>query len=124
MANMNDLAKEFGKRLSTLRVSRNLTQMEVAIKAGVSDSYIGMMERGDRLPHVPALIAVAKALDVPVTYFFEEEIAASTVADLRLMAPLLTVVKRLKMSPDDVTKAARVVWATFFPFGKMEKPPV
>lgn len=108
----------------SLRTKLGLTQTEVATKANLSVSYIGMLERGDRLPHIDVLFAVASALDVPLTYFFEEPNEAADLAYLRTMAPIVLVVKRLRLSPANIQKAARVVWAGFAPFDKMEKPPV
>lgn len=120
----DELAKDVGERLLSLRTKLGLTQTEVAAKANLSVSYIGMLERGDRLPHIDVLFSVASALDVPLTYFFEEPNEAADLAYLRTMAPIVLVVKRLRLSPANIQKAARVVWAGFAPFDKMEKPPV
>jgi transcriptional regulator with XRE-family HTH domain len=51
--------------LLTLRRQRRLTQGALAKKAGLSISYISMMERGGRAPTLGTLEALAKALRVP-----------------------------------------------------------
>jgi transcriptional regulator with XRE-family HTH domain len=43
---------------------------ELARRAGVSPSLISQMERGQSLPSVSTLFAIAEALDVPVDAFF------------------------------------------------------
>ena len=56
------LASNFKKNLKTQRTKRGLTQEEVANKAGVSVSYISMLERGSRCPPLDTLETLAAAL--------------------------------------------------------------
>ena len=55
-----------------LREAQRLTQDELAKKAGVTQGYIGHLERGLRKnPSLPALKKIAKALGVPVAALLE-----------------------------------------------------
>ena len=64
------------RRLSTvikkLREAQQLTQEELAKKAGVTQGYIGHLERGlKKNPSLPTLRKLAKALGVPVAALLE-----------------------------------------------------
>jgi transcriptional regulator with XRE-family HTH domain len=55
---------KFGARLRARREARGLTQAKLAKLAGVTSNYVGVMERGLKLPTLDTLVSVAKALDV------------------------------------------------------------
>ena len=63
-----ELAKEmtdrFAKTLVELREDADLTQQQLATRAGVNRAQITLMERGDRLPRFPTVVRVAGALGV------------------------------------------------------------
>ena len=52
------------QNLRAMRGQRKLSQQSVASKAGLSVSYVSMLERGERTPPLETLEAVAKALSV------------------------------------------------------------
>jgi DNA-binding XRE family transcriptional regulator len=47
------------------RIQRNLTQQELAGRAGISKPYLSQIETGKRQGTVETLRAIARALDVP-----------------------------------------------------------
>lgn len=49
----------FGKRLHALRESRGLTQMQLAMNAGLDRSFISDMERGVKEPTISTLDVLA-----------------------------------------------------------------
>ena len=59
-----NLKKEFGKHLKSLRISRNLSQAELAFKGEFDRNYIGMLERGERNPSLKNLKRLAVALEI------------------------------------------------------------
>ena len=61
---MDDVKKKFGSHLRKLRQEKNLTQEELAYKAGMHFTYIGQIERGVRNPSLVNLHKLAKALRV------------------------------------------------------------
>ncbi len=65
------LEASFRRNLSMLRRSRQLTQEALAYRAGVSVSYISMLERGVRSPPLETLEALAEALGVLPTTMLE-----------------------------------------------------
>ena len=54
----------FGQRLKKLRTERDLTQEELADKAGLHFTYVGQAERGLRNVTLTTLEKLAKALKV------------------------------------------------------------
>ena len=55
---------KLGVFLKELRIKNNLTIMQVEVKAGVSNSYISLIERNKRKPSVKILNKLAKAYGV------------------------------------------------------------
>lgn len=55
-------------KLKVERLKQDLTQMDLAIKAGVSISAVSHLERGKRLPAGKTLIRISKALNISPTY--------------------------------------------------------
>jgi len=61
------LADRFAVNLKGERLRRKLSQESLAAKAGLSVSYISMLERGQRTPPLDTLESLAKALSVAPT---------------------------------------------------------
>jgi transcriptional regulator with XRE-family HTH domain len=64
---MPSLADRFAVNLRNERLRRKLSQESLAAKAGLSVSYISMLERGQRTPPLDTLESLAKALAVSAT---------------------------------------------------------
>jgi ribosome-binding protein aMBF1 (putative translation factor) len=64
---MPGLADKFAVNLKSERLRRKLSQEALAAKAGLSVSYISMLERGQRTPPLDTLESLAKALAVAPT---------------------------------------------------------
>ena len=61
----------FGRNVARLRAGKNLSQVQLALcldthGRGVSQSYLSQLEAGKRDPKLSMLVAIAKALEVPV----------------------------------------------------------
>lgn len=61
---------EFKDRLKELRKRRDLTQMELANKIGVSVSLVNAWENGQRLPSIEKQEAIADIFNVTLDYLF------------------------------------------------------
>ena len=59
---MNDYRKDLGKLLKQKRQSANLTLFELSSTSGVSTSYLGRIEKGDRFPSAAVLQRIARPL--------------------------------------------------------------
>jgi transcriptional regulator with XRE-family HTH domain len=66
-----------GNRLRSLRAERKLSQRELARLANMSPNNISLIERDEISPSVATLQNLAAALQVRISYFFEEEVQSS-----------------------------------------------
>lgn len=60
----------FGKKIDILMAEKNISMSELSIKIGKIPQTINVIQRSQK-PRPKTIHAFAKALDVPVTYFFE-----------------------------------------------------
>ena len=74
-----DVTEKLGKRVKKMRKSVKITQQKLAEKVGLSDKYIGAIERGERSPSVKTLDKIANALGIELLelFYFEEDEVAS-----------------------------------------------
>jgi Predicted transcriptional regulators len=68
-----------GGAVRTLRNQRGWTQEDLAEKAGVTATYVGQVERGDKVPSLTVVLKLARGLGVAPT----ELLAGFTPAVLR-----------------------------------------
>ncbi|MFZ5880803.1 MAG: helix-turn-helix domain-containing protein [Chloroflexota bacterium] len=66
-----------GEKLRQLRSERNISQRDLARMAGLSPNAISLIERDETSPSVATLQSLATALNIRMSYFFEEESPAS-----------------------------------------------
>ncbi len=62
-----------GGRLRNLRTERNLSQRALAQLAGISTNSISLIEREEISPSVATLQSLAAALNIRMSFFFEDE---------------------------------------------------
>lgn len=69
---------QIGQRIKAIRKSLNLTQAQLAEKAGVSDNFIGLIERGEGRPTLDTVAKIAEALRIKLQDLFIEDSVLST----------------------------------------------
>lgn len=74
---MTQIDTEVGQRIRERRVALGMSQTELGRRAGVKFQQIQKYESGANRVSASRLWAIASALDVPVTYFFEAVMAGS-----------------------------------------------
>lgn len=69
---MKNLRKIIPNNIIYLRKKKGLTQIDLAKKVNFSDKAVSRWEKGEVLPDVETLQQIAKVLDVPLEYMFDE----------------------------------------------------
>jgi transcriptional regulator with XRE-family HTH domain len=106
---------QIGERIRKLRLHARepkLTQEQLAHRAGISVSFLSMIERGERSAHVETLAKLAKALNIPIAELFQEERRSATGPD-GAIAPLADLVRRERLNRRDVERLVVVASALF-----------
>jgi len=65
-----DILIKFGKKVREERTKLGLSQEELANRAGVHRTYIGMIERAEKNINLENIEKIAKALGAPVKELF------------------------------------------------------
>ena len=69
--------EKMGKRMKYNRQAKNMNQEDIAKKVQISPSYYGNIERGNRVPSVDTLVAIANALDVGTDFLLADSLTAA-----------------------------------------------
>lgn len=59
--------KQIGKRIQYLRNQKGISQLDLALEAGVNRNYLSDLERGERNPTLKVLVKIAEALGVDLS---------------------------------------------------------
>lgn len=62
----------YGKRLRQLRKERGLSQEQVALRADITTSYYGLLERGQANPSVALLEKICAVMNIQMSDIFAE----------------------------------------------------
>ena len=66
--------RALGKRVKQQRMMAEITQEELAEKAGVSCSFIGHIERGEKKASIETLVCLCNAMKVSPTVLLQESL--------------------------------------------------
>lgn len=83
-----------------------MTQEELASRAEISVSFLSMIERGERAPHLETLAKLATALQVPLTELFTFDADPEKLD--QLYKPLVEFCRKQSMSRRDVDRLLAV----------------
>jgi transcriptional regulator with XRE-family HTH domain len=107
------VAKEVGRRIRQLRISRvgpRMTQEDLSERAHISVSFLSMIERGERSPHLETLASIAEALEVRIADLFRSEVEDGVESMFR---PLLDACRKYNLGKRDVDRLVGVVRTMF-----------
>lgn len=82
-----NIATRFGENLKRCRQRADLSQEELAVRASLHRTQIGLLERGSRLPRIDTLVKLAGALGIPAGELLDGmgwEPGSSTVGDFSI----------------------------------------
>ncbi len=80
--------KALGKKIRQERIRMNYTQEQLAEAAGLSTTYIGLIEHGQRAITLEKLIDLANIFHVSIDYLLIESVEASEDANFALLKNL------------------------------------
>ena len=66
-----EIARRIGRKIRLKRKRDDSTQHQVALAAGISVSFLSMIERGERLPTIETLYRLADALKMKPARFLD-----------------------------------------------------
>ena len=85
--------EEMGKRIKMKRRSKRLSQAQVANAVRISPSYYGNIERGNRIPSIDTLVAIANVLEVGTDFLLADSVHSAvpqhTKEEMRLLTRYL-----------------------------------
>lgn len=69
---MNNLQKQFGAVIQRKRLAADLSQEALSEKAGLHRTYVGLLERGKRMPSILVAKQLAEALGTTMSELLAE----------------------------------------------------
>ena len=76
-------ALKIGHKVKQLREKHRLTLQDMAAKTGLEKEFLLQVEEGQAVPPVATLLKLAKALDVGMSYFFQDRVGSEKIAVTR-----------------------------------------
>ena len=74
---MDILLQEIGQRVRKARLSKHMTQAQLAEAAGLSASFVSNLETGRQAMNIRALIAISNTLNVSTDWLLNNETASA-----------------------------------------------
>jgi transcriptional regulator with XRE-family HTH domain len=75
----NDVIVDYinlGQRIRKVRLLREFTQDQLAEKADIVNSYVGVIERGEKKPSIHTLVKISNALNCSVDYLLGDSLVS------------------------------------------------
>jgi transcriptional regulator with XRE-family HTH domain len=67
-----DIVERFGERIKTLRLAKGATQIALAEKVGIEQSYLSLLENGKQEPCLRVIEMLATGLETPLSKLFKD----------------------------------------------------
>lgn len=96
-----------GRRIKEARHKLGLTQEELGERARLHYSYIGQVERGNKIPSLKTLKKIAQALNIKLEVLLEDAPEKEISPQHLLAQELMATVKN--SSPDDIKMYIRII---------------
>ncbi len=93
-----------GKNIRKYRNSKKMRQEDLAEKAGLSVTYIGMVERAEKIPSIETFVAILNALEVSADMVLHDVLNTGYAVKDSLLNEKLS-----KVSPEDRQKIYDVI---------------
>src|SRR5438105_560834 len=116
MVQASSVVKEVGRRIRQLRLSRvgsRMTQEDLSERASISVSFLSMIERGERSPHLETLAKIAEALGVRIAELFNVGAEETVDGTEPVFRPLIEACRKHNLGKRDVDRLVGVVRTMF-----------
>ena len=70
---VNTEVKRVAARIQAERLNKHMSQMDLALEAGISQGFLAMIEANRKVPTIATIFKIAKALDIRPAQLFEDE---------------------------------------------------
>ena len=67
-----DVSVAFGKALRRLRITKNLTQEQLGLEAGLRRTFISSLELGQKQPSITTIQKLAVVLEISMSKLFQQ----------------------------------------------------
>lgn len=104
---MLSISNEVGNRIRQYRKSLGMSQETLALNAGLTVSFLGDIERGNKKPTVESLEKLLRALDVPFAKFFDYEAVIKQAENNSVLENLYLLLRN--RSDDEVEMVCSIV---------------
>ncbi len=72
MGKTTDITTKFGKTLRRLRVTKNLTQEQLGLEAGLRRTFISSLELGQKEPSITTIQKLAVVLEISMSKLLQQ----------------------------------------------------
>lgn len=93
-----------GKKIRAARKDKKLRQEDLAERTGLSPNYIGMVERGEKVPSLESFVNIANALDTSADVLLADVLKNGYAVKDSLLAEKIET-----LSPEDRSRIYDVV---------------
>lgn len=69
---INAEVRKLAERIQTMRQNRNMSQMDLSLEAGISQSFLAMIESSRKVPTITTVFKIAKALNIRPSSLLED----------------------------------------------------
>ena len=92
------------KRIRETRIAQHLTQEELAAKADISLTHMGVIERANKVPNLDTFVAIANALNVSADSLLLDVVSESAQQEVSLLGRMVS-----GQTPEQQRKILKIV---------------
>ncbi len=83
-------AKAVAQRICSARQTKGLTQEELAARANISPTHLGVIERGVKIPKLDTFVAICNALEISADELLQDVVDKSAESSSTELSKLLS----------------------------------
>lgn len=104
--NVSNIDKAIGAKINHLRLAAGITRQELAERVGITHQQLQKYEKGINRVTAGRLLDIAHALNIAVSYFFEEFMHSLDEGEIQKQRMCMEVMRDFNNIPNDEQKEA------------------